>query len=58
MQGSAGFGLSVDVDACLDQQSDSREEGSNNEGKDKGKINIVTDCKGKAKEDVREIYVQ
>lgn len=24
MQGSAGFGLSVDVDTCLDQQSDSR----------------------------------
>lgn len=25
MQGSAGFGLSVDVDTCLNQQSDSRE---------------------------------
>lgn len=24
MQGSARFGLSVDVDTCLDQQSDSR----------------------------------
>ncbi len=35
MQGSARFGLSVDVDACLDQQPDSRQQ---EEGKEVGSV--------------------
>lgn len=34
MQGSAGFGLSVDVYACLDQQSAGRSEGRDSEQKE------------------------
>lgn len=41
MQGSAGFGLSVDVYTCLDQQSTGRSEGRDSEQKQR-----KNDCRG------------